>query len=144
MLLVKFRSRKAAETAQPDPAVAVVSITNPDGRADLKEGWRAVLRVEFHDIDPEKIENAFLRADLLRVYIPMQEQQAAEIIRFVDQQVQAGCSGFLVHCEAGVSRSAAVAKWIVDYYGLVSIDAITKLHNRHVYRLLQAAATGAE
>ncbi len=50
----------------------------------------------------------------------------------------------LVHCEAGMSRSAAVARWLQDRYGYtlkMHPEGIgTAAHyNRHVYRTLDAA-----
>lgn len=54
----------------------------------------------------------------------------------------------LVHCEAGMSRSAAVAQWLADHYGyrldLHPAGIGTTAHlNRHVYRTL-SAATGKD
>lgn len=50
----------------------------------------------------------------------------------------------LVHCQAGMSRSAAVAKWLRDRHGYdlwLHPDGIGTLayYNRHVYRTLDAA-----
>lgn len=50
----------------------------------------------------------------------------------------------LVHCEAGMSRSAAVAMWLRDRHGYdlwLHPDGVGTLahYNRHVYRTLDAA-----
>lgn len=46
-----------------------------------------------------------------------------------------------VHCEMGVSRSAAVAKFIQDQYGHVNPNLKGySIYNKRVYRQLQAAA----
>lgn len=53
-------------------------------------------------------------------------------------------SHFIIHCFAGISRSAAVAKWINDYLEL-DIEKYNKYtqHNKHVYDTL-CAVSGVE
>jgi len=46
--------------------------------------------------------------------------------------------GVLVHCHAGISRSAAVAKWIAEKYELPYPERYM-LYNKHVYRTLREA-----
>lgn len=141
---VRFCSREDAEAATPDPDTAVISITNPDDSANLDTTeWFAVLRVQFHDIDPDKLSslNPFLKEDILKVYQPMEPKQAQDIQAFVVGCIDSGVDSFLVHCEAGISRSAAVAKWIADHHNGPMLGPVTKLHNRFVYRLLEACLT---
>lgn len=50
----------------------------------------------------------------------------------------------LVHCQAGMSRSAAVAKWLADHHGYelwMHPEGVGTLayYNRHVYRTMNAA-----
>lgn len=100
MRTVLFCSQKEAQARPAWPNWAIISIT--DYRtypASLKEGWQRVLRLEFDDIDqPEEPYQMFT------------EQQAREVIEFVQDCTGSGIDGILVHCHAGVSRSAAVAK----------------------------------
>lgn len=139
---LRFASREEAEAAQPDLHLAVISITNPEQKlAEIGSGWFDVLRLQFHDIDLNRPISAHLRADLLRRYQPMSEEQAAEVVQFVARMVAAKVVGFLVHCEMGVSRSAAVAKWIADRYKLPPLGPAVQRHNRHVYQLLVEADT---
>lgn len=64
----------------------------------------------------------------------MTEAQAQAIRSFVDAHAD---RSFLVHCFLGVSRSAAVAKWINEYLDLNDAEqASYKGYNRHVYGLL--------
>jgi len=140
---VDFCSKRMAEEAEPDPSVAVISITNyKDPSANLKPGWLAVLRVQFDDIDPGRNISPFLKADMLSVYRPMTEEQAEEILGFADVMVGSfnEATGILVHCEMGVSRSAAVAKFLRERYGLPEDEPDERFHNPHVYRLLKQAA----
>jgi len=135
---VRFCSREEAENTNTDLCTAVISITDPGSALAAIEShkWFDVLRLQFHDIDLTKMINAGLRADILKRYRPMNETQAAEIRLYVDAAVRGGVQKFLVHCEAGISRSAAIAKWIADHHDGPSLGPVTKQHNRHVYGLL--------
>ena len=64
----------------------------------------------------------------------MTQQQAEQIYQFVTEN----CYGnFVVHCYLGVSRSAAVAKWITEYLGIGDVEMETYVgFNQHIYNLL--------
>jgi len=64
-------------------------------------------------------------------------EQARQIIDFVKKCHMCRCEGILVHCKAGISRSAAVAKWIAERHKL-DFPADYSLFNQHVYATLQA------
>lgn len=66
------------------------------------------------------------------------EKEAKPIVDFVELAYKAGTRHFVVHCFAGVSRSAAVAKFIHDYYGGddMIMDSYT-IYNKRVYRVLE-------
>jgi predicted protein tyrosine phosphatase len=129
---VIFTGRDQAEASAAWPHWAVISISglNP---AVLKEGWHSVLRLEFDDID---VVGDF---DLSEPYILFSEAQAEQVIEFV-QTVRDSheVEGILVHCQAGISRSAAVAKWIAEKYVLPYPERYM-LYNKHVYRTLSEA-----
>jgi len=124
---VIFTGRDQAEASAPWAHWAVISISglNP---AVLKDGWHSVLKLEFDDIDtPEE------------PYILFSDSQANRIIDFVEEvRASHEVEGILVHCQAGISRSAAVAKWIAEKYGL-SFPGKYMLYNKHVYRTLREA-----
>jgi predicted protein tyrosine phosphatase len=124
---VIFMGRIEAETELAKPDWVVISLSEWGVEpAKLKEGWHSILRLEFHDIDePQEPYDLF------------NEDQARRIIQFVE--AHAGNSqGILVHCRAGISRSAAVAKWIAEQYGLPFNEQYS-LYNKHVYRVLRQA-----
>ena len=124
---VIFMGRIEAELEPARHDWVVISLSEWGAEpAKLRDGWRDVLRQEFHDIDvPQEPYDLFT------------PDQALEIIQFVD--AHAGNSrGILVHCRAGISRSAAVAKWIALKYGLPFPDGYA-LYNKHVFRLLSEA-----
>lgn len=127
LMHVIFTGRDQAEASAGWPHWAVISISglNP---ASLKNGWHSVLRLEFDDIDtPEE------------PYILFSDTQANQVIDFV-QAVRDSyeVEGILVHCQAGISRSAAVAKWIAERYKL-PFNEQYMLYNKHVYRTLREA-----
>ena len=123
---VIYTGQQSAEEIQGLDDWAVISITEPDWyQAKLKEGWHDILRLEFHDIDQYE-----------EPYVLFGEQQARDIIQFVRNCHAGGVNGIVVHCKAGISRSAAVAKWIAGNYNMAFPDGYS-LYNKHVYRVLR-------
>ena len=61
-------------------------------------------------------------------------KESVEFVRLVAPNVE----GILVHCKAGISRSAAVAKWICERFDLPFSDRYTQF-NQHVYTMLVTA-----
>lgn len=123
---VVYMSRKEAEEELGQPDWAIISLSEPDtGPAHLKSGWHSVLRLEFHDIDVAQEPYTLFSGDLAR-----------EIVQFVEQIHAEPVAGLVVHCRAGISRSAAVARWVADRYGLYFPSQYI-LYNKHVYRVLR-------
>lgn len=128
---VIFVSRSKAENSFGFADCAVISISEPNGFlgfADLKDGWYEVLRTEFDDVDPATC------SDPSNKFMTM--HQARMIAAFVDS-VAPEVNLIMVHCKAGISRSAAVAKWIAERHGL-PFDHRYESYNRHVYKLLDS------
>ena len=123
-----FVGRATAENTQGWGNWAMISITEPVsafGEAKLMKGWHSVHRVEFHDIEAERKDEP---------YVLMDQQQALELVNFV-HGVASDIEGIIVHCRAGISRSAAVAKWIAETFDL-PFNHQYSLYNKHVYRQL--------
>ena len=119
---VIFVNQSSAENNVGLPTWSVISITDSDdGR--IKQGWHSVLRSEFSDVDMQHSEH---EQEML-----MTEEQALEIVDYV-HAVAPHVEGILVHCRGGVSRSAAVAKWIAKTFGL-PFNHQYSLFNTHVY-----------
>lgn len=68
----------------------------------------------------------------------MSELQAKTVMKFINDNP---LSDWLIHCYAGVSRSAAIAKFINEYLkaGIKYLEDYN-LHNRRVYGMLQNEA----
>lgn len=127
---VVFLSQKLAEAYQPGPGEAIISITDHGApNAELNDGWLAVLRLSFDDVDP--IESPLEPGEDL---IEAQAHQADQIAAFVrDHSHTVGT--LVVHCKYGQSRSAGVAKAVAHHHGL-AFPADYRHANNHVYELV--------
>ena len=127
---VMFVSRTAAENIPGWEDGAIVSITEPEvGQAKLMQGWYAIHRSEFHDAEPQKA----VRDPM----VVMMEEQAIDIVDFV-HSVAPHVNAIVVHCKGGISRSAAVAKWIAETFKL-PFNHQYSLYNKYVYHQLNEA-----
>src|SRR5574343_2015155 len=102
---VRFASRELAESLAGNPYMAVISITDPGTpEARLDPQFRHVLRVSFYDALPA---DEYLPAPRPGLF---DRALAQRIDAFVQELHAAPFSlTLMLHCEYGVSRSAAVA-----------------------------------
>jgi predicted protein tyrosine phosphatase len=104
---VYFASRQLAESLAGNPYMAVISITDPGTpKARLDPQFRHVLRLSFFDAIP---------ADEYMPALPGQFDHSAakRIDDFVAELRAAPFDiSIMVHCEFGISRSAAVALFV--------------------------------
>jgi hypothetical protein len=148
----KFLSRKEAEgitTAYNagimyssevpyDKKIAIISVVSPAEPGEdpaslvtkLDGFWYKVLRLQFHDIDPSHCS-----PERIAQHKPMTEEHARQIIAFL-LEVENDADEIWVHCEAGISRSAAVAKFIATVYGSFFPESYS-LYNKHVFSILR-------
>lgn len=91
--------------------------------------WVELLKLEFHDIDPSHCSPKWVQQWTL-----FGDEQADQIIEMLERTRET-VSVYAVHCEAGVSRSAGVAKFIAAYFGLQFPDSYS-LYNKHVFSTL--------
>lgn len=110
---VSFASRQQAESIPGGPATAVISITDPGTPpAKLRGHFKDILRISFFDAVPA---DEFLPAPLPGLF---DHRMARKITQFVEQLKKAPEElSIIVHCEYGVSRSAAVALFTSAYSG---------------------------
>lgn len=130
---VMFINRHAAERFPGVADWAVISVSE-DTEVKLMEGWFAIHCVYFHDVVPSR--------GCDQAHVLMNAQHARDIVDFVES-VAPHLRRVLVHCKGGISRSAAVAKWVAERYDL-PFDHGYALYNRHVCRLLTEAANNKE
>lgn len=109
---VFFASRQMAESLDGRPDIAVISITDPGTpEAQLSPSFHGVLRLQFFDAVPA---DEYLPAPHGLFERPM----ARQVSEFV-QTLGAGTMpvSVLVHCEYGISRSAAIALFVEAWSG---------------------------
>ncbi len=99
-------NRAHAEAVTPVHNTVVISISNPGLPARLKEGWESVLRLEFHDV--VAIPLGMPECE------PFLDHHVEEIHDFVEENLD---KHFVVHCDAGMSRSVAVGVFLQDVHG---------------------------
>lgn len=97
-----FFPRFVAEETQFDDNYAVISITDPDQEDAKIQGTSHILRLRFLDITDEDV-------DINHKHLLFSEQHAQQALAFVHNFDNQKVEKLFIHCEAGVSRSAAVA-----------------------------------
>lgn len=119
-------SRGDAEDLPGRADWAVISISDAaHGPAQLKPGWRNVLRLEFYDRDKPTLG-----------LTTFNDTHAKAILDFLEL-VAPHVDGIAVHCFAGISRSAAVAKFIAEMFR-IEVPGNFAQPNQLVFETLQA------
>jgi len=129
----KFISKKDAEKVFDclGSQRVLISIKTPNTSSPKlhPESWEKVLSLEFHDADPSA-------KNLKSGKRLFSDDDAIKILKFLkkheDDHVRTTA---ICHCEAGISRSAAVSKFIARIYLLPFQDSYS-LYNKHVFSTL--------
>jgi len=142
--LTTFISKKVAqdyhESSCRDQRV-LISLTTPGDANDRpyssyckpailhEDTWKDILRLEFHDKDP-----GYMDPDEPNGYKLFNDDDAVKILKFLKLH-QDNTYDAIVHCEAGISRSAAVSKFISIVYSLQFPESYS-IYNKHVFSTL--------
>lgn len=135
---IAFLSEAIAKRIVPAPNIAMISISDFDLYDDsprvveLMPGWENLLRLYFSDIDKPQSN-----------YVLFNEEHAKSIIDFIKKISHTGidCEKvdiIIVHCAAGISRSAAVAKFVAYFFEDETFNHEYSMYNRHVYSVLNS------
>jgi len=117
---IEFMSQSEAEGIIPKQNEAIISISCPKDVVHLSNLWRNKLELKFHDIDfPEDDKVIF------------NEDHYDQIMNFLNS-IENSVENIVVHCHAGISRSAAVAMFIADIYRL-NFNTNYTLYNKYIY-----------
>jgi predicted protein tyrosine phosphatase len=103
-------SREEALAFVPHEPTAYISIYTPgDAPPEFKDlpNIRGTLKIAFDDLGSERCREA--RFESGRACSLITDAQAEEILRFVQESIARGIAGFMIHCNAGISRSPGVA-----------------------------------
>ena len=132
-------NRKQAEAGMPefDSILNVISISTPGhDEASIPGEWERRLNLSFHDIVPEDIRDLrTVNGDDLTPFTTEMGNTTLDWIESVPEGAD-----ILVHCDAGVSRSVGVARFIVMLTGrelmLRGGTTSDQFYNVHVFNVL--------
>lgn len=127
MTRVTFISKIDFETMwnkEPPANSACISINDPTtaNLPCLDPRWEHSLMANFYDYDTEELSG-------------LNEELARKICEFVDFISETNPSYIVIHCYAGISRSAAVAKFVSTIMNLRFPEYYT-LYNKFVFNTL--------
>lgn len=138
-------SRQMAQTVAVPGRYAVISIN--DNREDpeqtaadlcnVKTGYVDVLQVVFDDLTPESHDPV-----AFPYHVVMDEEMAEEIVRFWDRW-RNDVDRFVIHCTAGISRSAGVGSALARLERNREAEAacyVGTVPNMYVRQLVRRAA----
>lgn len=118
-----------------DKQKVLISISSLDidvyDREHSEDDWFDVLKIDFDDVSSEEEAGDW--------FFLMTPDQADIIRKFIEKHRG---RDFIVHCDAGISRSVAVAAYMRDYHKYESCFYETgfeadRYKNIHVYNLLR-------
>lgn len=129
---VDFISRLKAEALPERGDLAIISISEPEvDPAVLKLSEDMILRTVFHDVDPGN--------DTASSWMLFDESHARHVIDFVRRiHDDPRLFDLVIHCKAGISRSAALALFAADDTGCdFPRKLFAGLANKHILSTLQ-------
>ncbi len=134
---IYFYSEEQACALVPTAGHAMISITEPGRLANLARGWGRLLRIQFIDgtYDEEMIRANW---NMRRLHFNgcVRQSHVTAIHTFLDEaDHDHTITSLLVHCQAGQSRSAAIARYAAERYG-VNLAQDSSRYNQTVYELL--------
>jgi predicted protein tyrosine phosphatase len=134
------RSEIDAAIRLADNPVCVVSITTPGDEPRFGADYHNILGISFDDADryPREDETWVISDPVL-----FTTELAAGVKEFIAAEIADGCESILIHCDAGVSRSAGMAAALAKAY--TGDDMWFFRHKRPnmlVYRLMMDTLVG--
>lgn len=110
---IHYTSRERAESLTARPDIAVISITDPGTpEARLDPAFTDVLRLAFYDAVPA---DEYLPAPIPGMFDHLMARRISNFVREIHATPRN--TSVIVHCEYGVSRSAAVALFVEAFSG---------------------------
>lgn len=139
--IVNVFSRVLVLEIEPTPDTCLVSISSPKfeyAREINANGWKDVIQLEFDDTIPEIAAFEKKSRGITESVFTM--EQAKNLLSFIERN---NGSAFIVHCDAGISRSVAVGSFMRDFFDYSPWFQRTihdGFRNIYVYDLLRRAA----
>lgn len=146
---VQFHSKHRAQMMVPNDKMAIISVRQPAEWVELNRNWQHVLELEFHDTDGTERENnlPIFTADGIDIecLVAFDKSMAQQVIDFANKMQELGIEELHVHCHAGISRSAAIAKFLCDLpYVAEDFPDSYMVYNKLVYRVLRNTYYGLD
>lgn len=118
----------------PDTPKVVNALINPKTKEVLKsQGCQKVLPLQFDDLRDDQVEKCLLHGFTPTLFT---KEQASKIIDFIRElQEETKDSELVIHCDAGISRSGAVATFISSYIKIPFFDPYVR-PNTYVLKTL--------
>ena len=95
-------------------------------------GWLEVVRLEFNDVDLTNTSEGWLTGNN---YIAFGEEHADRVIDLIERHKETQGITFVCHCDAGISRSAAISKFIARQINAYFPESYS-IYNKHVFSTL--------
>lgn len=130
---VDFLSEKEMQRTISSPLYGVISITDPGRTAALPKWWGSVLRLQFDDIEEVGSFRPYGGRGSYDAFTVEDAQKIKAWLKANENKL----AGIYVHCWGGISRSAAVAKYIAEEYG-IPFDHSYDKYNTLVYDTLRS------
>ena len=138
ILKLQVLDRSLARTVTHTEPYAVISIGEPQMKSAplaASPQCQSVLRLHFSDVASD-----LPRLRSLTHVAPFTPEMARQIADFAREQIRNGVNLIVVHCEAGMSRSAGVATALSQFYNHDETPFLAHYRpNAHVRRLLLEA-----
>lgn len=102
-----YNREQVLETAKQEgcPSTAVISISNPGAQLEwVSPQWAGLLQLSFFDYTHPVPEKTVFDEDM-----------SQQVKAFVEEHKE---HAFLIHCDAGISRSVAIGVWISETLGI--------------------------
>lgn len=121
---IHFISQQKAIELKPEKDSALISIRAPKGFVPLQEGWNHFYKSEFHDEETDD-------DGVWKLFNPDMAIDTISFVKGLPEDIET----LYIHCHAGISRSAGMAKFFSEIYD-IPFDHDYSLYNKLVYRLL--------
>lgn len=133
MIKIVVTNRENAKTYDFKKNFSIISVYSPDDEPnEFQTKPNKVLSLCFSDTSEKRFDGMEGPFGKMIVF---KEEMADKILKFVDEQIEKGVDTFLIHCDAGMSRSPGIAVALDEIYN-ENNKPFTPLYNKFVYKTI--------